>query len=447
MVVEKDLDWQTQDFSVLISALFGKPGVAVPIPIRVKLTDVRIEGHLRLIFTWMRATGGPYVRSLRASFIGLPKYTFAIKALGSMNLTDIRMVDAAVRRAFDEYFRSSLCEPEGYFWDVKEWWTSGDVEEIIDPAELITPSLMKDIERIWRRQSRSTTVEIRVMPNFVELDKSGKNLLLKHKYLDGTRCRMYIAVGHERRRIVTKAHHMAKHVEADDENTPMPSWDSAGFSRLDSTEDTIDGQLTFILLSESIDANAAKATASKLLRISRKVVAIGKIDDLTVFRGGNIHNLEVTLLGARTMRPVGVLHLRLRVNVLNENLRVESTVAGGALGTLAQQIHRLNSTIGASTRRTMSASRKGATMCFGCVPKLTNKLRQKSTKSMSNDSDGDDFEEDLDRMPEGNDDTIALDDITLLDEEIVVPDDEFYANLDAKILVRDSPPETPTSMA
>jgi hypothetical protein len=147
------------------------------------------------------------------------------------------------------------------------------------------------------------------------------------------------------------------------------------------------------------------------------------------------------------MRPVGVLHLRLRVNVLNENLRVESTVTGGALGTLAQQIHRLNSTIGASTRRTMSASRKGATMCFGCVPKLTNKLRQKSTKSMSNDSDDDDFEEDLGTMPEGDDATIALDDIALLDEEIVVPDDEFYANLDAKILVRDSPPETPTSKA
>ena len=446
MVVEKDLDWQTQDFSMLISALFGKPGVAVPIPIRLRLTDVRIEGNLRLIFTWMRTTGGPYVRSLRVSFIGLPKYSFAIKALGAVNLAEISIIDGAVRKVLDEYFRTSLCEPEGYFWDVKAWWNeSSDAEQVIDPAELITPVLMKDIERIWRRQPRSASVEIRVMPNFVELDSSGKNLLLKKKYLDGERCRMYITVGHGRRRVVTKAHHMVKHVEAEDENCPMPTWDSAGFSRLDSTEETIDGQLSFILLSESIDANAAKATASKLFRISRKVVAVAKIDDLTTFKGGDVHNIELTLLGARSMRPVGVLHLRLRVNVLNQNLKVDNNATGGALGSLKQQVQRLNTTIGASTGKAFDVSRKGATMCFGCLPKLTHKFRPKSAASMGNESDDDDFGVELRPLPAHIGDNGAIDDFGALEQEIIVPGDEFYANLDAKILLQDSPPLSPTS--
>ena len=256
---------------------------------------------------------------------------------------------------------------------------------------------------------------------------------------------MYITVGHGRRRVVTKAHHMVKHAEAEDENCPMPTWDSAGFSRLDSTEETIDGQLSFILLSESIDANAAKATANKLFRISRKVVAVAKIDDLTTFKGGDVHNIELILLGARSMRPVGVLHLRLRVNVLNQNLKVDNTATGGALGTLKQQVQRLNTTIGASTGKAFDVSRKGATMCFGCLPKLTHKFQQKSAASMGNESDDDDFGVELHPLPAHTGDDGAIDDFGALEQEIIVPGDEFYANLDAKILARDSPPLSPTS--
>ena len=145
------------------------------------------------------------------------------------------------------------------------------------------------------------------------------------------------------------------------------------------------------------------------------------------------------------MRPVGVLHLRLRVNVLNQNLKVDNNATGWALGSLKQQVQRLNTTIGASTGKAFDVSRKGATMCFGCLPKLTHKFRPKSAASMGNESDDDDFGVELRPLPAHIGDNGAIDDFGALEQEIIVPGDEFYANLDAKILLQDSPPLSPTS--
>jgi len=439
MVVEKDLDWQTRDLSILISALFGKANAPVPIPIRVRASDLRISGHMRLVFSWMRTPGGPYVRSFRVSFIGLPKYSFSIKALGAINLSEIGMIDSAIRKAVDEFLLTEVCEPEGFFWDVKEWWNemNHDVaEEIINPTELITPQLMKDVERIWRRRPKNASVEIRIMPNFVELDLSGKNLLIKRKYLDGTKCRMYIAVVHGKKRVVTKAHHMEKHMEAEDENTAMPTWDSAGFTRLDCVEEALEGQLSFFLLSEYIEGNSAKATANKLFNISRKVVAVARIEDFTKYKGGDIHNMELTLLGARSMRPVGILHLRIRINVLNENVKVDDVFAG-AVGTLSQQLQRMNTTIGAQTRKvTDVAELRRALGCWGCFGYAPALCKPK-------DDDIEDEEEDfgVNVSPRRNSVDAGIESaIKTMEDEIIMNEDEFYSHIEKSLRANGDPP-------
>jgi len=324
MIVEWDLDWQTEGFSLLISAMFGKPGVQVPIPIRVRVQDVRIAGHLRLMFTWIRTQGGPYVRSCRISFVGLPLYSFSLKTLGAVNLSEIGSIERSLRKVLDEYFRTSLCEPNGYFWDVKEWWNSfEETEEVIDPKELVTQELMKDIERIWRRQRDDTTVEIGVMPRFVELDSSGKNSSVKVKYLDGNVSRMFVAMEYGRRRIVSKSHFMSTHTEAEFNSVTWPTWDTSAFAKLDTSDDVVDDQLNIYLMSERV-SNSAKKAATKLLRIHRKIVGVGKISNLSKYVGGDIHEVEVSLLDAKTLYPVGIMRTRLRVNIRDPDVIIKS---------------------------------------------------------------------------------------------------------------------------
>jgi hypothetical protein len=371
MIVEWDLDWQTEGFSLLISAMFGKPGVQVPIPIRVRVEDVRIAGHLRLTFTWMRTQGGPYVRSCRISFVGLPVYSFSLKTLGAVNLSEIGSIERSLRKVLDEYFRTSLCEPNGYFWDVKEWWNSfEDTEEVIDPKELVTQQLMKDIERIWKRQKDDTTVEIGAMPRFVELDSSGKNSSVKLKYLDGNVSRMFVAMEYGRRRIVSKSHYMSTHTEAEYNSVTWPTWDTSAFAKLDTSDDVVDDQLNIYLMSERV-SNTAKKAATKLLRIHRKIVGVGKISNLSKYAGGDIHEVEVTLLDAKTFYPVGIMHTRLRVNIRDPDvtIRAESTSYETrlkrmyvTLGKLPQEVESVTKTVSGSFK--VAGSRLFS--CFVC---------------------------------------------------------------------------------
>jgi len=368
MIVEWDLDWQTEGFSLLISAMFGKPGVQVPIPIRVRVEDVRIAGHLRLTFTWMRTQGGPYVRSCRFSFVGLPVYSFSLKTLGAVNLSEIGTIERSLRKVLDEYFRTSLCEPNGYFWDVKEWWNSfEDTEEVIDPKELVTQQLMKDIERIWKRQKDDTTFEIGAMPRFVELDSSGKNSSVKLKYLDGDVSRMFVAMEYGRRRIVSKSHYMSTHTEAEYNSVTWPTWDTSAFAKLDTSDDVVDDQLNIYLMSERV-SNSAKKAATKLLRIHRKIVGVGKISNLSNYAGGDIHEVEVTLLDAKTFYPVGIMHIRLRVNIRDPDvtIRAESTSYETRLKRMYVTLGKLPQEVESVTKSVSGSFKVAGSRLFSC---------------------------------------------------------------------------------
>ena len=368
MIVEWDLDWQTEGFSLLISAMFGKPGVQVPIPIRVRVEDVRIAGHLRLTFTWMRTQGGPYVRSCRISFVGLPVYSFSLKTLGAVNLSEIGTIERSLRKVLDEYFRTSLCEPNGYFWDVKEWWNSfEDTEEVIDPKELVTQQLMKDIERIWKRQKDDTTVEIGAMPRFVELDSSGKNSSVKLKYLDGNVSRMFVAMEYGRRRIVSKSHYMSTHTEAEYNSVTWPTWDTSAFAKLDTSDDVVDDQLNIYLMSERV-SNSAKKAATKLLRIHRKIVGVGKISNLSKYAGGDIHEVEVTLLDAKTFYPVGIMRMRLRVNIRDPDvtIRAESTSYETRLKRMYVTLGKLPQEVESVTKSVSGSFKVAGSRLFSC---------------------------------------------------------------------------------
>lgn len=343
MIVEWDLTWQLEDSVILVSAMFGH-GAVVPIPIRVRLSDVRLDGNLRLTFTWIRVQGGPYVRSLRVSFVGLPTYDFSLKIFGAINLNEVGMINQSVRRLVDDFFRSSLVEPEGYFWDVNEWWHSfGDGgEEQIDPRELIDQALMKDIERFWRRgRDNETTVELRAMPIFAELDLSGKNASIKAKYFNGEKCRMYVAMEYGRKRFVSKAHIMSKHLEAVNNELLHPTWEGSAFAKLDTTDDVVNDCLVVSVLAERVGGNQAKRATTKLLRISRKVIGVGKFDGIVELKAGGIHDVETSLVDPSTLKSVGTLRVRLRVNVLKQDIVVEKDSHIDSLKTFGTKMKKL----------------------------------------------------------------------------------------------------------
>jgi hypothetical protein len=338
MIVEWDLDWPMENSIVMITAMFGR-GTVVPIPIRIRLADLRLSGTMRMMFTWMRKSGGPYVRSLRVSFVGLPTYSFSLKTFGAVNLSEVGFIHSALRRTTDEYFKTELCEPNGYFWDVKEWWESWDAEEVIDPRELITQPLMKDIERIWKRSKTETTVEVRVLPYFAEFDLSGKHSSNKMKYLDAGQCRMCVGMEYGKKRVVSKSHSLQTHVESSYADVKHPTWRGNGFAKLDATEDVVGDQITFFVLSQ-VGNKESKDKGAKKFGFKRKMIAVGKLDDVLRFDADDINSVEVTLLDPKNLEPVGVLHVRLRVNVLKPNVVVEHDKNDSVLGVRISAVYR-----------------------------------------------------------------------------------------------------------
>ena len=392
MIVEWDLSWVTENSSFFVSAMFGR-GTVVPIPIRMRMTDVRLEGKLRLTFTWMRETGGPYVRALRVSFVGLPDYDFAIKVFGGINVSEISVIDAAIHRAVDEYFKTSLCEPEAYFWDVKEWWNSGSTEEVINPLDLIDQALMKDVERLWKRCRFDTTVEMRVMPGFVELDTSGKNSSVKDKFLDGNKCRMSVMMEYGRKRLVSKSHSMKKHLEAENRDTLLPTWEGNAFAKLDVNDDIVSDEVHFTVLSERVGGNTAKRATTKLLRISRKVIAIGKIDDVLKLKTGTIHDMAIPLLDASTLKSVGKLHVRIRVNIMKPDIVVNEEGRRASLKKLGQRVNTMYSTtltdaakFATGTSKKIASTTTWAFTCFGCIKRDRGESRVESAESSAGPS-------------------------------------------------------------
>ena len=51
---------------------------------------------------------------------------------------------------------------------------------------------------------------------------------------------------------------------------------------------------------------------------------MGKISNLSKYVGGDIHEVEVSLLDAKTLNPVGIMHTRLRVNIRDPDVTIKS---------------------------------------------------------------------------------------------------------------------------
>ena len=123
-ILEWDLLWHTKDMQITLSAKVGGRKFAVPVPLRVYVSDLRIAGKFRLGLFWTRRKGGPYLQKLRLSFVDMPEHSVAIKPVTSsfVDVRDLPGVDTAIENALNKLFTNLLVEPNAVTWDVERWW-------------------------------------------------------------------------------------------------------------------------------------------------------------------------------------------------------------------------------------------------------------------------------------------------------------------------------------
>lgn len=123
-ILEWDVVWETKEMNITLSAKVGGSKFAVPVPLRVYVSDLRIAGKLRLGFFWTRRRGGPYLRRLRVSFVDVPEHSVVIKPMTSsfIDVRDLPGVDSAIENALNKLFTNVLVEPNCVNWDVENWW-------------------------------------------------------------------------------------------------------------------------------------------------------------------------------------------------------------------------------------------------------------------------------------------------------------------------------------
>jgi hypothetical protein len=123
-ILEWDLVWQTQDMQITLSAKVGGAKFAVPVPLRVYVSNLRLAGKFRLGLFWCRRKGGPYLSKLRLSFVDMPEHSVAIKPVTSsfIDVRDLPGVDTAIENALNKLFTNMLVEPNSFTWDVEKWW-------------------------------------------------------------------------------------------------------------------------------------------------------------------------------------------------------------------------------------------------------------------------------------------------------------------------------------
>jgi Ca2+-dependent lipid-binding protein len=110
--------------NITLSAKVGGSKFAVPVPLRVYVSDLRIAGKFRLGLFWTRRKGGPYLRRLRVSFVDVPEHSVVIKPMTSsfIDVRDLPGVDSAIENALNKLFTNVLVEPNCVNWDVEKWW-------------------------------------------------------------------------------------------------------------------------------------------------------------------------------------------------------------------------------------------------------------------------------------------------------------------------------------
>jgi hypothetical protein len=123
-ILEWDLVWETKQMNITLSAKVGGSKFAVPVPLRVYVSDLRIAGKFRLGLFWTRRKGGPYLRRLRVSFVDVPEHSVVIKPMTSsfIDVRDLPGVDSAIENALNKLFTNVLVEPNCVNWDVEKWW-------------------------------------------------------------------------------------------------------------------------------------------------------------------------------------------------------------------------------------------------------------------------------------------------------------------------------------
>ena len=125
-ILEWDLVWETKAMNITLSAKVGGSKFAVPVPLRVYVSDLRIAGKFRLGLFWTRRKGGPYLRRLRVSFVDVPEHSVVIKPMTSsfIDVRDLPGVDSAIENALNKLFTNVLVEPNCVNWDVEKWWVN-----------------------------------------------------------------------------------------------------------------------------------------------------------------------------------------------------------------------------------------------------------------------------------------------------------------------------------
>ena len=90
--------------NITLSAKVGGSKFAVPVPLRVFVSDLRIAGKLRLGLFWTRRKGGPYLKRLRISFVDVPQHSVKIKPMTSsfIDVRDLPGVDNLIENALNK---------------------------------------------------------------------------------------------------------------------------------------------------------------------------------------------------------------------------------------------------------------------------------------------------------------------------------------------------------
>ena len=123
-ILEWDLVLETKEMNITLSAKVGGSKFAVPVPLRVFVSDLRIAGKLRLGLFWTRRKGGPYLKRLRVSFVDVPSHSVKIKPMTSsfIDVRDLPGVDSLIENSLNKLFTNVLVEPNCVNWDVEKWW-------------------------------------------------------------------------------------------------------------------------------------------------------------------------------------------------------------------------------------------------------------------------------------------------------------------------------------
>lgn len=166
-ILEWDLVWHTENMQITLSAKVGGAKFAVPVPLRVYVSKLRIAGKFRMGLFWTRRKGGPYLQKLRISFVGMPEHSVSIKPMTSsfVDIRDLPGVDSLIENALNNLFTNVLVEPNCVNWDVEKWWINrpGAREpgalglNTDNPGEITEAELLAEAERIQGKKGSSLT--------------------------------------------------------------------------------------------------------------------------------------------------------------------------------------------------------------------------------------------------------------------------------------------------